>query len=88
MTQECEELVRKFKRHGYKMTPQRRAILEEIAVPGAHPTAEQIHESVRQSMPDSTRIQQGCAHHCITQCAGLPAKFHQPVSPPADNVNH
>ena len=51
---QTEDLVRKFKRHGYKMTPQRRAILEEIAVPGAHPTAEQIHESVRQSMPDTS----------------------------------
>jgi Fur family transcriptional regulator, stress-responsive regulator len=51
---QSEDLVRKFKRHGYKMTPQRRAILEAIAMPGAHPTAEQIHESVRQSMPDTS----------------------------------
>ena len=51
---QSEDLVRNFKRHGYKMTPQRRAILEAIAVPGAHPTAEQIHESVRQSMPDTS----------------------------------
>ena len=51
---QTEDLVRKFKRHGYKMTPQRRAILEEIAVSGAHPTAEQIHESVCQRMPDTS----------------------------------
>jgi Fe2+ or Zn2+ uptake regulation protein len=49
-----EDLVRKFKRHGYKMTPQRRAILEAIAVPGSHLTAEQIHENVRESMPDTS----------------------------------
>jgi len=36
------------------MTPQRRAILEAIAVPCSHPTAEQIHESVLQSMPDTS----------------------------------
>jgi Fe2+ or Zn2+ uptake regulation protein len=54
MKQQSEDLVRKFKRHGYKMTPQRRAILEAIAVPGSHPTAEQIHESVRQTMPDTS----------------------------------
>jgi Fe2+ or Zn2+ uptake regulation protein len=51
---QSEDLVRKFKRHGYKVTPQRRAILEAIAVPGSHPTAEQIHENVRQSMPDTS----------------------------------
>ena len=51
---QTEDLVRKFKRHGYKMTPQRRAILEEIAVSGSHPTAEQIHESVCQRMPDTS----------------------------------
>ena len=54
MTARCEELVRTFKEHGYKMTPQRRAILEAIAVPGAHPTAEQIHEAVLARMPDTS----------------------------------
>jgi Fe2+ or Zn2+ uptake regulation protein len=54
MKQQSEDLVRRFKRHGYKMTPQRRAILEAIAVPGSHLTAEQIHETVRQSMPDTS----------------------------------
>jgi Fe2+ or Zn2+ uptake regulation protein len=46
-----EELVRKFREHGYKMTPQRRAILEAISTAAAHPTAEQIYEIVRQRMP-------------------------------------
>jgi Fe2+ or Zn2+ uptake regulation protein len=54
MKQQSEDLVRKFKRHGYKMTPQRRAILEAIAVPHEHPTAEQIHEAVRVHMPDTS----------------------------------
>ena len=47
-----EELVQKFKQHGYKMTPQRRAILEALAKNRSHPTAEQIHETVREGMPD------------------------------------
>jgi len=49
-----EELVQKFKQHGYKMTPQRRAILEALTLTGDthHPTAEQIHEAVRERMPD------------------------------------
>ena len=55
MKQKCEELVHKFKGHGYKMTPQRRAILEELtrSTP-EHPTAEQIHEAVLQKMPDTS----------------------------------
>jgi Fe2+ or Zn2+ uptake regulation protein len=57
-----EELVQKFKQHGYKMTPQRRAILEVLTVGGVsdadatgnthHPTAEQIHGLVKKRMPD------------------------------------
>ena len=47
-----EELVQKFKQRGYKMTPQRRAILEALTKNTSHPTAEQIHETVRERMPD------------------------------------
>ena len=47
-----QELVWKFKQHGYKMTPQRRAIIEIIADCTIHPTAEQIYEKVLQRMPD------------------------------------
>ena len=55
MKQACEELIRKFKRHGYKMTPQRRAILEALILSTPeHPTAEQIHEAVLQRMPDTS----------------------------------
>ena len=51
---QSEDLVRKFKRHGYKMTPQRRAILEAMSSANSHQTAEQIHEMVRVSMPDTS----------------------------------
>ena len=48
-----EQLVREFKQHGYKMTPQRRAIIEILARHASqHPTAEQIHEHVLGRMPD------------------------------------
>ena len=49
-----QELVWRFKQHGYKMTPQRRAIIEIIADCTIHPTAEQIHEKVLQRMPDTS----------------------------------
>lgn len=47
-----EKLVQEFKKHGYKMTPQRRAILEVLAENTSHPTAEQIHELVKGLLPD------------------------------------
>ena len=47
-----EELVQKFKQHGYKMTPQRRAILEILTGNTHHLTAEQIHGLVKEHMPD------------------------------------
>ena len=48
-----EDLIQKFKQHKYKMTPQRRAIIEIVAnCTSQHPTAEQIHERVLQRMPD------------------------------------
>jgi Fe2+ or Zn2+ uptake regulation protein len=47
-----EELVQAFKQHNYKMTPQRRAILEVLTGDIHHPTAEQIHELVKERMPD------------------------------------
>jgi Fe2+ or Zn2+ uptake regulation protein len=49
---ELKKLVQKFKQHGYKMTPQRWAILEVLTGDTSHPTAEQIHETVRKRMPD------------------------------------
>jgi Fur family ferric uptake transcriptional regulator len=47
-----EKLVQKFKQRGYKMTPQRRAILEILTEDTPHPTAEQIHGRVKERMPD------------------------------------
>jgi Fe2+ or Zn2+ uptake regulation protein len=47
-----EELVQAFKQHGYKMTPQRRAILRALTENTQHPTAEQIYELVKERMPD------------------------------------
>jgi len=51
----CKELVRRFKAHGYKMTPQRRAILEAIASSTSHPTAEELYDVVHRRMPDTSR---------------------------------
>ena len=50
-----QELICEFKQHGYKMTPQRRAIIEIIVgCVSVHPTAEQIHERMLAKMPDTS----------------------------------
>ncbi len=49
---EYQNLVQQFRQQGYKMTPQRRAILTVLMNGAAHLTAEQIYEQVRQDMPD------------------------------------
>ncbi len=49
---ELTTLIEQFKQQGHKMTPQRRAILRVLEVPGTHLTAEQIYERVRETMPD------------------------------------
>jgi Fe2+ or Zn2+ uptake regulation protein len=49
-----EELKKRFKQCGYKMTRQRRIILKAIAGPTSHPTAEQIYEVVRECIPETS----------------------------------
>ena len=41
-----------FKAHGYRVTPQRRAILQVLDAERCHPTAEQIYAQVQLAMPD------------------------------------
>ena len=49
-----QELVRQFRQHGYKITPQRRAILQVVADSTTHPTAEQIYERVSKCRPETS----------------------------------
>ena len=50
---QLQVLIDQFREHGYKMTPQRRAIIEVIVgCTSEHPTAEQIHAQVSAKMPD------------------------------------
>ena len=63
-----EELVEKFRQCGYKMTPQRRAILEALIENDHHPTAEQIHEAVRKRLPD---ISLATVYNTLRQLAAI-----------------
>lgn len=47
-----EERIRELKRRGFKMTPQRRAIIEALHNDTSHPTAEDVYNNVKKTMPD------------------------------------
>ncbi len=47
-----EERIKELKRRGFKMTPQRRAIIEALHNDTSHPTAEDVYNKVKKTMPD------------------------------------
>jgi Fur family peroxide stress response transcriptional regulator len=46
-----DELIQVIRERGGKVTPQRLAIYQALAVDRSHPTAEAIYERIRESMP-------------------------------------
>jgi len=48
-------LLDQFRQHGFRITPQRRVILELLANDDTHPTAEQVYQRVLAVMPDVSR---------------------------------
>jgi len=49
-----EQMTRKLREEGYKITPQRLAILEVLSVSVGHPTVEKIYEKVRVNFPTTS----------------------------------
>ena len=52
MEQQSERSLSMLREKGYKITPQRRAVLTALDTCGQFPTAQQILESVRKMQPD------------------------------------
>jgi len=50
-----DPLLKQMKAAGHRMTPQRQAILEVLTTSDAHPTVDQIYESVRVDFPMTSR---------------------------------
>ncbi len=48
---DLQEIIHNFKEHGYKMTPQRRAILQVLTDGISHPTAEELYNVVKERIP-------------------------------------
>ena len=46
-----ETLIEKLKKHGYRLTPQRMAVLKILTESKGHPTVEQVYEKVRVDFP-------------------------------------
>ena len=49
-----DELMAKLKTQGYRLTPQRIAILKILAVSTGHPSVEQVYESVKVDFPTTS----------------------------------
>lgn len=47
-------MIRKLRAQGYKITPQRLAILEVLSVSQGHPTVENVYEKVRTNFPTTS----------------------------------
>jgi len=49
-----DEMLSKLKEHGFRITPQRLAILKVLAVSEGHPSVEKIYEQVRRDFPTTS----------------------------------
>jgi len=52
--QRLQQMTRKLREQGYKITPQRLAILEVLSTSKGHPTVEKIYEKVRNNFPTTS----------------------------------
>lgn len=52
---DLEDLIELLRQNGYKITPQRRVILDLLAQDDSHPTVEQVYQRVVLTMPDISR---------------------------------
>lgn len=50
-----ETLIELFRQSGRKITPQRRAILEQLMQGEGHPSAEELYQQIAATMPDVSR---------------------------------
>ena len=49
-----EELVEKLRERGYRVTPQRIAILKILALSDGHPSAERIYDQIKEEFPTTS----------------------------------
>lgn len=50
-----EAIIQAFRREGYRITPQRRVIFEQLSEGDGHPTADQVYKDVQAVMPEVSR---------------------------------
>lgn len=51
-----EDVIKRFRQEGYKITPQRRAIFEILLGNENHPNAEDIYREMKTKMPDISKM--------------------------------
>ena len=52
--QRMDQMVSKLRAHDFRITPQRLAVLNVLAVSNGHPTVEKIYETVREEFPTTS----------------------------------
>ena len=52
--QRLNQMLSKLKKHDFRLTPQRLAVLKVLAVSEGHPTVERIYETVRAEFPTTS----------------------------------
>jgi Fur family peroxide stress response transcriptional regulator len=64
---DTEELIKKLREKGYKVTPQRLAICDLVFSSKDHPTAEQLHQKLRSQHPTMSLATVYQALHLLTE---------------------
>ena len=54
MERRLDQMLLKLKKHDFRLTPQRLAVLKVLAVSEGHPTVERIYENVRAEFPTTS----------------------------------
>lgn len=67
----AETMITLLRHSGRKITPQRRAIIEDLAQCITHPTAEEIYQRVAETMPDISRATVYHTLHELVALGGL-----------------
>jgi Fe2+ or Zn2+ uptake regulation protein len=50
-----DAIMKSFRQEGFRITPQRRVIFEQLAEGDGHPTADQVYQDVQAVMPEVSR---------------------------------
>ena len=72
-----EELISKLREQGYRVTPQRAAVVRVLASSQEHPSVEQIYDSVRADFPMTSLATVYNTFKCLRERGSLGANLQR-----------